>query len=96
MISASLFSGHPRKRNLRSSITRIFATNSSSWAVASRMAVSGPSSQYEIPTALAERLHIYRNEIAPAVTGKRPDAVFITWAGEPRTQILENFKLCKM
>ena len=36
--------------------------------------------EYEIPTALAERLQVYRNEIAPAVTGKRPDAVFVTWA----------------
>jgi integrase len=35
---------------------------------------------------LAERLHVYRNEIALAVTGKRPDAVFVTWAGKPKTQ----------
>ena len=42
--------------------------------------------EYEIPTALAERLQVYRNEIAPAVTGKRPDAVFVTWGGKPRTQ----------
>jgi integrase len=42
--------------------------------------------EFEIPTELAERLQIYRNEIAPAVTGKRPDAVFVTWTGEPRTQ----------
>jgi integrase len=42
--------------------------------------------EYEIPIALAERFQIYRNEIAPAVTGKRPDAVFVTWAGKPRTQ----------
>jgi integrase len=40
----------------------------------------------EIPVPLADRLHIYRNEIAPAVTGKRPDAVFVTWAGKPRGQ----------
>jgi integrase len=42
--------------------------------------------EFEIPIDLAERLLIYRNEIAPAVTGKRPDAVFVTWLGEPRTQ----------
>ena len=42
--------------------------------------------EYEIPTALAERLQVYRNEIAPKVTSKRPDAVFVTWAGKPRTQ----------
>ena len=42
--------------------------------------------EFEIPTALADRLQVYRNEIAPAVTGKRPEAVFVTWAGKPRTQ----------
>lgn len=42
--------------------------------------------EFEIPTALAERLQIYRNEIAPAVTGQRPDAVFVTFKGKPRTQ----------
>ena len=29
--------------------------------------------EFEIPTVLAERLQVYRNEIAPAVTGERPD-----------------------
>jgi integrase len=42
--------------------------------------------EYEIPTVLAERLYAYRHEIAPAVTGKRPDAVFVTRAGKPRSQ----------
>jgi integrase len=42
--------------------------------------------EFEIPTPLAERLQIYRNEIAPAVTGQRPDAVFVTFKGKPRTQ----------
>ena len=40
----------------------------------------------EIPTVLAERLQVYRNEIAPAVIGKRPDVVFVTYSGKPRTQ----------
>jgi len=35
---------------------------------------------------LAERLWIYRNEIAPVVTGQRPDAVFVTFKGKARTQ----------
>ena len=35
--------------------------------------------EFEIPTALAERLQVYRNEIAPAVIGERPDAVFVTF-----------------
>jgi integrase len=42
--------------------------------------------EFEIPTALADRLLIYRNEIAPAVTGLQPDAVFVTWKGTPRKQ----------
>ena len=40
----------------------------------------------EIPAVLAERLQVYRNEIAPAVIGKRPDAVFVSFSGKPRTQ----------
>jgi integrase len=42
--------------------------------------------EYEIPAVLAERLQVYRNEIAPAVIGERPDAVFVTFTGKPRTQ----------
>jgi len=40
----------------------------------------------EIPTVLAERLQVYRNEIAPAITAQRPNAVFVTFKGKPRTQ----------
>jgi len=40
----------------------------------------------ELPKVLSERLHVYRDEIAPAVTGKRSDAVFVTFTGKPRTQ----------
>jgi integrase len=42
--------------------------------------------EYEVPVALADRLLIYRNEIAPKVTGRRPDAVFVAWGGTPRGQ----------
>ena len=42
--------------------------------------------EFEIPTALADRLHTYRNEITPAVIGRRPDIVFITRTGRPRSQ----------
>jgi len=42
--------------------------------------------EFEIPTALAERLQVYWCEIAPAVTGKRPDALFVAWDGTPITQ----------
>jgi integrase len=41
---------------------------------------------FELPTVLSDRLHTYRNEIAPAVIGKRPDAVFVTATGSPRSQ----------
>ncbi|MDB5610942.1 MAG: site-specific integrase [Bradyrhizobium sp.] len=40
----------------------------------------------ELPTELADRLWAYRTEIAPAVIGKRPDALFTTTSGRPRTQ----------
>ena len=42
--------------------------------------------EFEISAQLAERLRVYRDEIAPKVTGRRPDAVFVTWAGTPRGQ----------
>ncbi len=42
--------------------------------------------EFEIPKVLADRLHVYRNEITPAVTGSRPDAVFVSRQGKPRTQ----------
>jgi integrase len=42
--------------------------------------------EYEIPAVLADRLVVYRNEIVPAVTGRRHDAVFVTWTGTLRTQ----------
>jgi integrase len=40
--------------------------------------------EFEIPAALAERFQVYRNEIAPAVIGERPDAVFVSFSGRPR------------
>jgi integrase len=42
--------------------------------------------EFELSAQLAERLRVYRDEIAPEVTGRRPDAVFVTWAGAPRGQ----------
>ena len=42
--------------------------------------------EFELPLELSDRLVAYRNSIAPAVIGKRPDAVFVTWRGKPRTQ----------
>jgi integrase len=42
--------------------------------------------EFEISAELGERLWIYREEIALKITGSRPDAVFVTWAGKPKTQ----------
>jgi integrase len=40
--------------------------------------------EFELPTVLADRLYAYRNEIAPAVIGSRPDALFVSRKGMPR------------
>jgi len=40
----------------------------------------------ELSAELADRLWTYSTEIAPAVTGKRPDALFLTTTGRQRTQ----------
>src|SRR5262249_37191439 len=42
--------------------------------------------EFDLPLNLSDRLHIYRNEITPTVTGKRPYHLFVTWQGKPRTQ----------
>jgi integrase len=47
---------------------------------------NGSPIEFEIPTQLADRLWTFRNEITPAVTGKRPDVLFVTTTGKPRTQ----------
>jgi integrase len=47
---------------------------------------NGAPLELEIPPVLAERLQVYRNEIAPAVIGRRPNAVFVSLTGTPRSQ----------
>jgi integrase len=42
--------------------------------------------EFELPDVLSDRLHVYRNKIAPTVIGRRPDHLFVTWRGKPRTQ----------
>ena len=42
--------------------------------------------KFELPAFLADRLHAYRNEIAPAVIGSKPDTLFVTHGGKPRSQ----------
>jgi integrase len=40
--------------------------------------------EFEIPTTLAERFWVYRNELAPSVIGRRPTAVFVTKSGKAK------------
>jgi integrase len=40
--------------------------------------------KFELPAVLADRLLVFRNEIAPAVIGNRPERLFVTRAGEPK------------
>lgn len=42
--------------------------------------------EFELPTDLAERIWMYRNEIAPIVIGNRPDVLFVATTGKPRKQ----------
>ncbi len=40
--------------------------------------------EFELPLGLSERLYAFRNEIAVAVFGRRPDALFVSQKGKPR------------
>jgi integrase len=42
--------------------------------------------KHELPAFLADRLSVFRNEIAPAVIGRKPENLFITAKGRPRSQ----------
>ena len=42
--------------------------------------------KFELPAFLADRVQVYRDEIAPAIIGRKPDKLFITHGGEPRGQ----------
>jgi integrase len=41
---------------------------------------------YELPVAIADRLRVYRNEIAPAAIGRLPETIFLTNRGTARSQ----------
>ena len=43
--------------------------------------------KYELPASLADRLSAFRNEIAAAVIGRKPENLFITAKGKPRSQV---------
>jgi integrase/molybdopterin biosynthesis enzyme MoaB len=47
---------------------------------------NGSPIEFELPTQLADRLFSFRNEIAPTITGKRPDTLFVGVTGMPRKQ----------
>jgi integrase len=42
--------------------------------------------KFELPGYVSERLQAYRNEIAPAVLGRKAERLFVTSAGRPRSQ----------
>ncbi len=42
--------------------------------------------KFELPAYLADRLQVYRNEIAPAVIGRKPDMLFVTCQGKAKRQ----------
>jgi integrase len=42
--------------------------------------------EFELSVELSNRLHLYRNQIASTVIGRRPERLFVTWRGKPRTQ----------
>jgi integrase len=42
--------------------------------------------EFELPACLSDRLHAYRNEIAPGVLSSKPDALFVTNEGKCRSQ----------
>ena len=41
--------------------------------------------EFELPQVLSDRLFVFRNEIAVAVIGRRPDALFVSRKGKPRS-----------
>jgi integrase len=45
---------------------------------------NGAPLEFELPTVLADRLYTYRHEIAPALIGRCPDALFVSRKGFPR------------
>jgi integrase len=40
--------------------------------------------EFELPPVLSDRLHVFRNEIAVAVIGRRPTCLFVAKNGKPR------------
>ena len=42
--------------------------------------------EFELPAVLADRLYLFRHEIAPPIVGKVPDALFISRKGVPRAR----------
>jgi len=41
--------------------------------------------EFELPPVLSDRLYAYRNEIAPSVIGRRPETLFVSSKGMPRS-----------
>jgi integrase len=47
---------------------------------------NGAPLKFELPAVLSDRLQVYRNEIALAVIGRKPDTLFVTRMGDPKRQ----------
>jgi integrase len=52
--------------------------------ISSEETKNGSKLEFELPTVLADRLYAYRHEIAPAVIGRPPEALFVSRKGIPR------------
>lgn len=46
---------------------------------------NGDPLEFELPAVLSERLYEFRNEIAASVIGRRPNVLFVSATGKPRT-----------
>jgi hypothetical protein len=46
---------------------------------------NGDPQEFELPAVLSERLYEFRNEIAASVIGRRPNVLFVSATGKPRT-----------
>jgi integrase len=43
------------------------------------------AAEFELPPVLSDRLYAFRNEIAPSAIGRRPDHLFVSSKGKPRS-----------
>jgi integrase len=51
--------------------------------------------KFELSSFLADRLQVYRNDIAPAIVGRKPDTLFVTPSGKLRSQAAVSIAIHK-